>query len=128
MICLSAGTLAATLATTQFTLAWVHSIEKTRWEEDWHLVAGRLEVAEARIEGVGAGMEPPPGARLERGTWRYVPARPGPVEAAPLGQLALAHSPYAAPYTLCAVGRCAPLADWLPGLPDTATVRVAPCP
>jgi hypothetical protein len=120
-LCLAAGTLAASLATTTFTLAWTHSIEKVRWEEDWRIAGNRLEVVAARIRGTGAGMEAPPGAVLRDGAWHYRPA------VAPVPALLLSHSPHAAGYTLCAGGSCRPLADMLPGLPDTATVKIAPC-
>jgi len=45
------------------TLRWIHSVEKTVWEEVWQPAAGHLVLLEARIEGSGAGMEPPPEAR-----------------------------------------------------------------
>jgi hypothetical protein len=67
-------------------------------------------------------MEPPAGARLERGVWSYRPVVPAQAE------VLLAHSPYAAGYELCIDGRCAPLAAWLPDLPTAATVRLAACP
>ena len=89
-LCLVSGTLAAVLAIESFTLAWTHSIEKIRWEEDWRIEAGRLELLEARIRGSGAGMEPPEGAVLENGVWRYRPTL------APLERLRLAHSIFTA--------------------------------
>ena len=67
-LCLSAGTLVASLAVQAFTLAWTHSIEKVRWEEDWRIAGDRLEIVAARIRGTGAGMEPPAGAVLQAGT------------------------------------------------------------
>ena len=36
-LCLVSGSLLAALPLTAFTLAWTHSIEKTRWEEDWQI-------------------------------------------------------------------------------------------
>ena len=33
-LCIVSGSLLAALPLTAFTLAWTHSIEKTRWEED----------------------------------------------------------------------------------------------
>ena len=121
-LCLAAGAVAAVLAADAFTLAWTHSIEKIRWEEDWRVARHMLVVYEAPIRGSGAGMEPPAGARLERGVWRYRPDLP------PQEKLRLTHSPYTAGYELCVAGRCAPLADRLPGLGEHAVVEIAPCP
>lgn len=125
-LCLASGSLLAALPLTAFTLAWTHSIEKTRWEEDWRLVGTQLELREARIHGSGAGMEPPPGARLDGGVWRYVPAHPM------HERLRLTHSPHAAGYELCSADGCRPLADQLPGLEenhgDGAVIDLFPCP
>lgn len=104
-LCLSAGLLSTTLAANAFTLAWTHSIEKVRWEEDWRIADDRLEITAARVRGAGAGMEPPAGAVLENGVWRYRPA------AAPLARLRLANSAFTPGYELCADGRCRPLAQ-----------------
>jgi hypothetical protein len=111
----------ATLAAPAFTLAWTHSIEKTRWEEDWRIAGDRLEIVEARIRGAGAGMEPPAGAVLRAGVWHYRPPL------AAQSQLLLAHSPHVAGYELCRDARCEPLAGLLPGLPADAVVKIAPC-
>ncbi|MBI4756714.1 MAG: DUF1850 domain-containing protein [Betaproteobacteria bacterium] len=121
-LCLAAGLLSASLATSSFTLAWTHSVEKTAWEEDWAVEGHRLVLREARVHGSGAGMEPPSGARLEAGVWHYRPAVP----AQP--RLRLAHSPHVPPHLLCVQGRCATLAQHLPGLDNTAVVELFPCP
>jgi hypothetical protein len=118
-ICLAAGALHAFVATTQFTLAWTHSIEKMRWEEDYRVSAGHLELVEARIRGSGAGMEPPAGAVLRDGVWHYRP------DVAPLGELRLARSTYTSDFELCADGRCRPLAAWIPV--SAGTTVIEPC-
>lgn len=124
-LCLAAGAASAVIAANAFTLAWTHSIEKTRWEEDWRIETGALVVDEARIRGSGAGMEPPAGARLENGTWHYVPAQTRHVV------LRLTHSPHAAGYELCTDRGCRLLADLLPGLKDnpdtTAVIELTAC-
>jgi len=119
-LCLTAGTLAASLAVQSFMLAWTHSIEKIRWEEDWQ-VSERLQLVAARIRGSGAGMEPPEGALLVDGAWHYRPA------VAAQAALLLAHSPYTPGYEVCAAGKCRPLAELLPGLDEFAVVKIAPC-
>lgn len=120
-LCLSAGAISAWVGVQTFTLAWMHSIEKVRWEEDWQVDRAGLRVVAARIKGTGAGMEPPPDARFADGAWHYTPT----VE--PQAHVLLAHSPYVAGYELCLSGRCRPLADWLPGIPDTATIVLRAC-
>ncbi len=108
LLCLTAGALTVTLTLSNFTLAWTHSIEKIRWEEDWHLVGERLELVQARIRGTGAGMEPPPDAVMKEGVWTYTP------QVAPLERLRLANSGFSADYDLCFDNRCRPLAALLP--------------
>ena len=121
-LCLAAGALSAVLAVNAFTLSWIHSIEKIRWEEDWHIEAGALVLTEARIRGTGAGMEPPVGALLKNGVWHYRPNLP------PQAVLRLAHSPHAGGYTLCTATLCAPLADRLPGIDNSAEIELRGCP
>lgn len=121
-LCLTAGMIAATLPLQAMTLAWTHSIEKIRWEEDYRVADNRLILTEARILGSGAGMEPPGDARLVNGVWHYRPALP------PLERLRLTQSPYAKPYEICSAGRCRSLAELLPGMAATAVVEVTPCP
>lgn len=120
-LCLTAGALTAVLQLQTFTLAWTHSIEKIRWEEDWRIANGKLEIVEARIRGTGAGMEPPQGATLIDSVWHYRPTL------APLESVTLAHSPYTKPYELCANGQCRPLAGSLPGIEAVQSITLQPC-
>jgi hypothetical protein len=120
-LCLTAGTVSVVLVANAFTLAWTHSIEKIRWEEDWQVVGERLQVVAARIRGSGAGMEPPAGAVLQEGVWHYRPAMPA------QETLLLTRSPFAADHELCDGARCRPLGDLLPGLDEFAVVKIAPC-
>ncbi|HCZ14059.1 MAG TPA: DUF1850 domain-containing protein [Candidatus Accumulibacter sp.] len=120
-LCLSAGAAAAVVAASAFTLAWTHSIEKTRWEEDWLVEGAYLRVVAARIQGSGAGMEPPADAILRGGTWHYRP------KVAPLPRLLLSHSPYAGSYELCVNGICRPVGDYLARLASEATLALVPC-
>ncbi len=122
MLCLAAGAVSAVLAIDAFTLTWIHSIEKIRWEEDWRIESGALVVDAARIRGSGAGMEPPAGAVLKNGVWHYRPQLP------PQAMLRLTHSPHAAGYTLCTSTVCAPLADHLPGIDNNAVIEIRRCP
>lgn len=121
-LCIAAGKLLLGLPVAAFTLAWTHSIEQTRWEEDWTVAGGTLLLREARIRGGGAGMEPPPGARLEGGVWHYAPAHPA------HDRLRLTHSPHTAGYELCTTDGCRPLADLLPGIGDNALIELSACP
>lgn len=123
-ICLAAGLIHASLPLSSFTLAWMHSIEKIRWEEDYRIVASkppRLILSEARILGTGAGMEPPPDAVFKDGVWHYHPAL------APLKELRLTQSPFTKGYELCSAGHCRLLADYLPGIAKITVITVTPC-
>ncbi len=63
------------LALSAFTLVWTHSIEKVDWQEDWRVTPAGLELVQARVKGSGAGMEPPPEARLVDGWFQWRPQR-----------------------------------------------------
>jgi hypothetical protein len=121
ILCISSGAILATFAVQSFTLAWMHSIEKVRWEEDWRIEGRELQIVAARVKGSGAGMEPPEGAVLRDGAWHYRP------QIAAMPRLLLAHSPYTSGYELCTKGACTPLAELLPGIEATSTIVLAPC-
>lgn len=97
----------------RFTLAWTHSIEKIRWEEDYHVEqdahgAPQLMLDRARIHGSGAGMDPPPDA-VRRGSWyEYVPAMQ------PDGPLRLTRSEFTPDFDWCVAGDCRSLGELLP--------------
>lgn len=98
-----------------FTLAWTHSIEKVRWEEDYEVpVVGagkgepRLQARAARVRGSAAGMEPPPDAILRDGWYEYQPTEDLPET------LRLTRSGYTADYELCMKGQCRPMSDIMP--------------
>ena len=81
-ICIAVALSSAILARLpdRVTLAWEHTVEKVRWEEDYVATGDMLVLAQARLRGTGAGMEMPPDAELVDGTWRYrpeLPALPG---------------------------------------------------
>jgi hypothetical protein len=114
------GIVQAMLPGERFSIAWRHSVEKTRWEERYVVSGDRLVLEESRVEAFGAGMEPAEGARLVDGSWRWVP------RVAPLPEVRLTLSPYTEDYTVCWAGRCAPL-HTLVHAPDIATVTLTPC-
>ena len=99
---LVAGAVVATLPTTEFTIEWRHSVEKTRWEERYRVAGGQLMLTSASIEAMGAGMEPPRDARFADGRWTWQPMRP-------IADLRLTRSPYVPDYTICWNGGCRPL-------------------
>lgn len=106
-----AGAVWVQLPVSEFTLAWHHSVEKVRWEEDYRTTAEGLVLEAARIKGSGAGMEIPDGAELQDGSWHYNPKLP------PLDSLRLARTPEAGDYQLCFKQRCHDMSEWL-GPPD----------
>ncbi|HEY6632502.1 MAG TPA: DUF1850 domain-containing protein [Rhizobiaceae bacterium] len=100
-LCILAAGKMTVLAVSAFTLSWTHSVERTRWQEDWLVTPVGLEIEEARVKGSGAGMEPPQGAVLEDGWWSYRP------KVAPQPTVRLAASgATGAGWTLCADGTC----------------------
>lgn len=116
-LCILAGGKTLTLAISAFTLAWSHSVEKTRWEENWRIAPDGLEIVEARVKGSGAGMEPPEGAVLENGWWVYAPRLP------PMPELLLAASGATKEgWSLCAEDQCTII-----GAAAGEPVRLSPC-
>lgn len=123
-ICLGLLTQAQVfIPTDHFTLAWTHSIEKVRWEEDYRLVgtpeALWLEATAARIKGSGAGMEPPPDARWVNGWYTYTPAQQR------VDALRLSRSEFTQDYELCVSQTCRPMSHWVGAQPGTVVVQ--PC-
>lgn len=118
--CLFAGAATVRLGVIALTLAWTHSVEKTRWEEDWQLTPKGMTLVESRIQGSGAGMDPPPEARFDGRWWRW---QGGP---APLPRVILRRSGATADWTLCRRGRCQPIGELLPR--DADPVTLARCP
>ncbi len=104
-LCIALGGKVVMLAVSTFTLSWTHSVEKTAWTERWDVTPAGLVVTEARIEGSGAGMEPPDGAVFDGSGWTF---RPPPL---PQERLVLADSGATGPWTLCAGTDCRVLGE-----------------
>ena len=104
-LCLLSAGVAKTLTLAAFTLAWTHSVEKTDWQEDWRITPRGLELVQARVKGSGAGMEPPPEARLVDGWFEWQPKR------AAVPQLVLGNSGAAGEWRICAEGHCRTLSE-----------------
>ena len=106
--------------TDRITLKWMHTVEKTPWEEDYRIVDGALIIEEARITSGGAGMEPPRDAVWSSGWWRYKPA------IAPLKDVILANSEFGQGYTICRGNTCQLLRDLIP-VGEFAKITPAQC-
>ena len=117
---LVAGAVLATLPAPEFTVAWQHSVQKTQWVEHYRVAGGDLVLTSARIEGSGAGMEPPPEAMLRDGWWSWQPNRI-------LPELTLTRSSYVSDYVLCWEDRCGDLGDLVGATAEGAAVVVRPC-
>ena len=104
-LCLASVGVVKTLSVAAFTLAWTHSIEKVDWQEDWRVTPNGVELVQARVKGSGAGMEPPPEARLVDGWFQWRPKR------AALPELVLGNSGAAGEWHLCSEGRCQTLSE-----------------
>ena len=110
----------------RFTLAWTHSIEKVRWEEDYTVRASQtpgeppvLQALTARVRGSAAGMEPPDDAVLRNGWYEYIPRMWSPKG------LRLTRSTYTADYDWCSAAGCVPLGNLLPS--DGDITLLTPC-
>jgi hypothetical protein len=104
-LCLASAGVVKTLSVAAFTLAWTHSIERVDWQEDWRIAPSGLELVQARVKGLGAGMEPPPDARLVDGWFQWQPNR------APMPELLLGNSGAAGEWRLCSDGNCQTLSE-----------------
>lgn len=109
------GALLAAVPAKRFELTWTHSVERTEWRESWQVTAGGLRLTGARVRGGGAGMEPPPDARLQDGWWVW--EADGPAQAT----LVLAASAFTAEHRLCVGQDCRPLSGWV-GIVDRPVV------
>lgn len=102
------------IPSTAFTLAWTHTIEKVRWEEDYQVAYDfkhqqvRLHAVAARVTGSAAGMEPPDNAHLKDGWYHYTPTESYP------SSLSLTRSEFSADYDWCTAESCVPLSSKMP--------------
>ena len=108
------------LSLAAFTLVWTHSIEKVDWQEDWRVTASGLQLVQARVKSTGAGMEPPPEARLVDGWFQWTPNR------GPMHEVVLGNSGAAGEWRLCTDGKCRTLSEILghPVGADVTTMSV----
>jgi hypothetical protein len=104
-LCLASAGVVKTLAVAAFTLVWTHSIEKIDWQEDWRITPAGLQLVQARVKGSGAGMEPPPEARLVDGWFQWNLAR------APMPEVVLGNSGAAGEWRFCSGGNCRTLSE-----------------
>ncbi len=120
LLCLAGAGMTVKIAAAAFTLTWTHTVERIPWEEDWRIAGDRLVLTEARVKGSGAGMEPPDGARLVDGFYRWTPEDPFREEIV----LRRAPTAIAGDWHLCVEGRCRALGEVLPAEADPVVVRV----
>lgn len=122
-ICLGMATvIQVAIPSSEITLAWTHSIEKIRWEEDYRVEYNQLKLTTARIKGSGAGMEIPDDALSQNGWWYYQP------RLAKLNKLILTRSNYTADYEICWNQRCQSLEALLgPFVDSNNKLEVFPC-
>jgi hypothetical protein len=120
-ICLVAALSTAVLVALpdRITLAWEHTVEKVRWEEDYAVDRDALVITEARIRATGAGMEMPPDATLSGGAWRYRP------DLAPLRRIYIRNTELPRGYDVCWEGRCRRLRSIIGA--DDRLLALAPC-
>lgn len=117
MICIVAAAKTTAIAAAAFMLSWTHSVEKTRWEEDWRVVPNGIEIVAARVKGSGAGIDPQAGAVLRDGWWTWKPAVPAREEL-----LLAASGATGDGWTLCTADQCVQF-----GAQPAEPVVVKPC-
>lgn len=117
-VCLVAAGVTIALGS-PVTLAWKHSVEKTEWRETWTAGADGLTLREARVQGSGAGMEPPPDARLEGDFFVWNP------HLAPQASVSLRRSGATADWRICTEDTCRTMTDILHA--DTDPVTLTAC-
>ena len=105
--CLLAGVVTVKLAA-GFTLAWTHSVEKIAWQEDWRAPPAGLMLEAVRVQGSGAGMEPPEDAVREGDFYVAHPTL------APQHEILLRRSGATADWRVCMDGSCRPMGTLLP--------------
>lgn len=120
-LCLATAGVVKSLAVAAFTLSWTHSVEKIEWQEDWRVTPQGLEIVEARVKGSGAGMEPPPDARLADGWFRWKPQLPI------LPEVALGNSGLAGEWRVCRDGACQDLSAILGRPIGTSVTTMSVC-
>jgi hypothetical protein len=120
-LCLAGAGLTLHLAVATFTLGWTHTVEKTAWEEDWRVEPDALVLTQARIQGSGAGMDPPPEARRVDGWFVWTPDNPR------RERIVLRRAAGVGDWRLCAADRpCTPLGDLLGKDADPVTLWACP--
>lgn len=107
-LCIAVGTALVTLPARHFTLRWQHTVEKVLWEEDYLVAGDWLYLSRARVQGSGAGMEPPADAVRVGPWWEYRPS------ARWHREVKLARSAFGRDYELCIETACRPLSAWAP--------------
>jgi hypothetical protein len=118
-LCIVVGTALFTLPAQRFTLRWKHTVEKVLWEEDYVVAGEWLYLSGARVQGSGAGMEPPPGSVRVGPAWHYRPAERW------YREVNLARSAFGQDYELCVDGDCKPMSLWAPA--PLAPTRLSAC-
>ena len=121
-LCIVVGTALFTLPAQRFTLRWQHTVEKVLWEEDYVVAGDWLFLSGARVQGSGAGMEPPPGAMREGSFWHYRPAERW------HRAVKLARSEFGRDYELCVAGECKAMSVWAPARLAVTTLSACSAP
>jgi len=118
--CLLAAGALIHLHVATLTLAWTHSVEKIRWEEDYRATAAGIVVTQDRIQGTGAGMEPPPDAKFDGQWWRYTPKLPQQPQVI-LRRFGMT----VGDWQVCIKGACRPMGSYLPDKKaDPVTLKI----
>lgn len=120
-LCVAAAGVVKSLAVTAFMLSWTNSAEQVERQEDWRVMPQGLEIIAARVKGASAGMQPPPGARLADGWFRWTPP------SQPVPEVALRQFGAAGEWRLCSGSACQDMSAILGRPAGAGVTRMSVC-
>ena len=119
-LCLSGGGTQRFISADRFELGWMHSIEKTNWNEFWRVVNNELVLDWASVQTSGAGMDIPENAVFRDGAYYYRVDRN-------LSELRLFQVSSPFEYRLCVNSSCKSIESWLGFSSLEGEILVKPC-
>jgi hypothetical protein len=121
-LCVTAAGLTVAFALERFTLAWTHSVEHFEWREIWRVAPQGLVIEEAVVQGSGAGIDPPPTARLEPDGWHWRP------DLLARSSIIMADAGFGRPWWICSGEICVDTTTIVPHIGSTLVLEACTAP